>query len=65
MNKWIKRVVAFGFLSMSCFGGIASAAQCERPCFYAYQRCLSVELDKNACFEAYLACVDISCGGNP
>jgi hypothetical protein len=64
MKQWIKRIGALGFLSMSVFGGVATGANCERPCWYAYQRCVGLGNDQNQRFQAYLDCVD-SCNGTP
>lgn len=65
MKQWIRRIGAVGFLSMSIFGGVASGASCERPCWHAYQRCVGLGNDPDQCFEVYLDCVDTRCSGAP
>ncbi|HBN53912.1 MAG TPA: hypothetical protein DD456_07750 [Stenotrophomonas sp.] len=65
MKQWIRRIGAVGFLSMSIFGGVASGASCERPCWYACQRCVGLGNDPDQCFEVYLDCVDTRCSGAP
>lgn len=65
MKQWIKRIGALGFLSMSVVGSVATGASCERPCSYAYQKCIGLGNDQSQCFEAYLDCVDSRCNGTP
>ncbi|MQP74829.1 hypothetical protein CQ393_02830 [Stenotrophomonas sp. MYb238] len=65
MKQWIRRIGALGFLSMSVFGGVASGASCERPCWYACQRCVGLGNDPDQCFEVYLDRVDTRCSGAP
>ena len=65
MKPWTRRFGALAFLSMSVFGGAASGASCERPCWYAYQKCVGLGNDQNQCFEVYLDCVDTRCNGAP
>lgn len=65
MKKWIKRVVACGFLSMAVFGGAASAAWCGRPCDSAYKACMARAGDAQACQDAYDVCMETLCSGNP
>ena len=54
-----------GISVVSVFDGVASGASCERPCWYAYQKCVGLGNDQNQCFEVYLDCVDTRCNGTP
>ena len=49
MKKWIKRVVACGFLSMAVFGGAASASWCGTPCVTSYNACIASGSPQAAC----------------
>ncbi len=49
MKKWIKRVVACGFLSLAVFGGTASASWCGTPCVASYNACIANGSPQSIC----------------
>lgn len=65
MKKWLKRIVASGFLSMAVFGGAASAAWCGKPCNDVYLACKASGTDQAICQANFEECMELRCGGNP
>lgn len=61
MKKWIKRVVACGFLSMAVFGGVASASWCGTGCLNSYNACIARGTAQDKCEAIYESCLELMC----
>ncbi|MGE8453670.1 MAG: hypothetical protein ACN6OP_24300 [Pseudomonadales bacterium] len=61
MKKWIKRVVACGFLSMAVFGGTASASWCGTPCLNSYNACIARGTAPDRCEAIFESCLETLC----
>lgn len=61
MNKWLKRAIACGFLSVAVFGGTASAAWCGKPCQAIYNNCIANGSPESVCQTKFEVCMAAAC----